>query len=96
MCVLWIDTAGEGSERKFQRSLSMPSSPTSPGTPNSLSPRNKDNVWRSVFNPGSNLATKNVGSDYFDKPQANAPTVYDWYAILSKIFQTIIYMYYYH
>ncbi|KAL7089003.1 hypothetical protein ACP275_13G162000 [Erythranthe tilingii] len=77
------DFAGEGSSggnSKYQRSLSMPSSPPTPGTPTNLSPTGgqRDNVWRSVFNPGSNLATKNVGSDYFDKPQANAPTVYDW------------------
>ncbi|KAH6773685.1 dormancy-associated protein-like 1 [Perilla frutescens var. hirtella] len=69
---------GEGSSRPpmFQRSLSMPSSPSTPGTPTNMSPT--ANVWRSVFNPGSNLATKNVGSDYFDKPQPNSPTVYDW------------------
>ncbi|XP_073128425.1 dormancy-associated protein 1-like [Henckelia pumila] len=72
---------GAESSSKFGRSLSMPRSPTTPGTPNNVSPTagQKNNVWRSVFNPGSNEATKNVGSDYFDKPQqANAPTVYDW------------------
>ncbi|XP_042029600.1 dormancy-associated protein 1-like [Salvia splendens] len=78
---------GEGSGIVYQRSLSMPSSPLTPGTPTNMSPTagKKDNVWRScwnilicVFNPGSNSATKNVGADYFDKPQPNSPTVYDW------------------
>ncbi|KAL7142660.1 hypothetical protein ABFS83_08G138700 [Erythranthe nasuta] len=71
---------GEGSS-KFQKSLSMPSSPVTPGTPTTPSPTaaaRKDNVWRSVFHPGSNLATKTIGADYFDKPQPNSPTVYDW------------------
>ncbi|EYU43381.1 hypothetical protein ABFS82_08G140800 [Erythranthe guttata] len=71
---------GEGSS-KFQKSLSMPSSPVTPGTPTTPSPTaaaRKDNVWRSVFHPGSNLATKTIGTDYFDKPQPNSPTVYDW------------------
>ena len=80
VCVWWLD-GGEGSGIVYQRSLSMPSSPLTPGTPTSMSPTagKKDNVWRSVFNPGSNSATKNVGADYFDKPQPNSPTVYDWY-----------------
>ena len=78
---------GEGGGSKYQRSLSMPASssssstPTTPMTPATLSPtaaRAKDNVWRSVFNPGSNLATKGIGADVFDKPQPNSPTVYDW------------------
>lgn len=75
---------GEGSSSKYQRSLSMP--PASPGTPSTpmtptiASPTavRKENVWRSVFNPGSNLATRGLGSDVFDKPQPNSPTVYDW------------------
>ncbi|CAH1448482.1 unnamed protein product [Lactuca virosa] len=70
----------EGSS-KFQKSLSMPPTPTTPGTPTTPSPTaaRKDNVWRSVFNPGSNLATKSVGSNYFDNPStAGSPTVYDW------------------
>ena len=71
---------GEGSGIKYQRSLSMPASPRSPEWGGSPSPTGgkRDNVWRSVFNPGSNLATKNIGSDYFDKAQPHAPTVYDW------------------
>ncbi|KAG2683808.1 hypothetical protein I3760_10G050600 [Carya illinoinensis] len=72
---------GEGS--KFQRSVSVPASPatpTTPTTPSSTTPiaARKDNVWRSVFHPGSNLATKRIGGDMFDKPQPNSPTVYDW------------------
>lgn len=74
---------GEGSSGKFsQRSLSMSAaSPATPGTPTTPSPTGaarKDNVWRSVFNPGSNLATKGIGSALFDKPEPNSPTVYDW------------------
>ncbi|MDG6100270.1 hypothetical protein EXU34_22725 [Alteromonas sp. ZYF713] len=73
---------GEGSS-KFQKSLSTPPTPTTPGTPTTPSPtgaRSKDNVWRSVFNPGSNLATKGLGSNFFDKPATTvgSPTVYDW------------------
>ncbi|KAK4340590.1 hypothetical protein RND71_039091 [Anisodus tanguticus] len=75
---------GEGSSRNYQRSLSMPGSPVTPGTPvtpNTHSPTaaRKENVWRSVFHPGSNIATKRIGADVFDKPShPNAPTVYDW------------------
>ncbi|XP_075523191.1 auxin-repressed 12.5 kDa protein-like [Primulina tabacum] len=79
------DIGGEGSSSsKYARSLSMPASPgtppTTPGAQNALSPTaaRRDNVWRSVFHPGSNLATKNVGANYFDRPQPNSPTVYDW------------------
>lgn len=61
----------------------MPSTPTTPGTPTTPttpgSARKADNVWRSVFNPGSNSATKSIGAEYFDKPLPNTPTVYDWY-----------------
>ncbi|XP_028766557.1 auxin-repressed 12.5 kDa protein [Neltuma alba] len=66
---------GEGSKK----SLSMPSTPTTPTTPTTpLSARKADNVWRSVFHPGSNLATKTIGAQKFDKPLPNSPTVYDW------------------
>ncbi|KAL2494991.1 dormancy-associated protein-like 1 [Forsythia ovata] len=76
------DVGVEGSSN-YQRSMSMPASPGTPATPitpTTPSPTavRKDNVWRSVFHPGSNLATKSIGSDYFDKPQPNSPTVYDW------------------
>ncbi|XP_042501332.1 dormancy-associated protein homolog 1-like [Macadamia integrifolia] len=64
---------GEGS-----KSLLMPGSPTTPATPATPSSARKENVWRSVFNPGSNLATKGIGAALFDKPEPNTPTVYDW------------------
>ncbi|KAB1705414.1 hypothetical protein FNE63_30900, partial [Klebsiella pneumoniae] len=74
--------SGEGSS-KYQRSLSMPASPATPSTP--VTPANtsptvpKDNVWRSVFNPGSNLASRKMGAGVFDKPaHPNSPSVYDW------------------
>ncbi|XP_011027792.1 PREDICTED: auxin-repressed 12.5 kDa protein isoform X1 [Populus euphratica] len=73
---------GEGSSpvNKYQRSMTMPGTPGTPTTPvtptTPLSARS--NVWRSVFHPGSNLATKNIGAHVFDKPQPNTPTVYDW------------------
>jgi hypothetical protein len=76
-----LDVEGEGS--KLQRSMTMPASPGTPSTP--ITPTTpvaarKDNVWRSVFNPGSNLATKRLGAhQIFDKPEPNSPTVYDWY-----------------
>ncbi|XP_054777898.1 dormancy-associated protein 1 [Prosopis cineraria] len=74
---LTVKEEGEGS--KTQRSLSMPATPTTPTTPTTpLSARKVDNVWRSVFNPGSNLATKTIGAQKFDKPLPNSPTVYDW------------------
>ncbi|KAG5613948.1 hypothetical protein H5410_013772 [Solanum commersonii] len=78
---------GEGASKSYQRSLSMPgsglSSPGTPGTPvtpNTYSPTaRKDNVWRSVFNPGSNIATKRIGAEVFDKPShPNAPTALQW------------------
>ena len=68
----------------YKRTQSMPSTPTTPGTPSSPSttttPRggSNSNVWRSVFHPGSNLATKSMGANLFDRPQPNSPTVYDW------------------
>ncbi|GAA0149921.1 hypothetical protein Leryth_018385 [Lithospermum erythrorhizon] len=68
----------------YQRSFSMPTShpgtPTTPGTPANMSPTaaRKDNCWRSVFNPGSNSATKSLGGQMFDQPNPNSPTVYDW------------------
>ncbi|KAK3023027.1 hypothetical protein RJ639_044817, partial [Escallonia herrerae] len=75
----WSDE-GEGSG-KYQRSVSMPASPGTPATPTTPSPTaaRKENVWRSVFHPGSNIATKRIGGDMFDKPLPNSPTVYDWY-----------------
>lgn len=79
-CFMVLDAdIGEGS--KFQRSLSMPASPAIPLTPTTPASARKENVWRSVFHPGSNLATKRIGNQYFDKPQPNSPTVYDWYVV---------------
>ncbi|KAF7851209.1 hypothetical protein BT93_L4352 [Corymbia citriodora subsp. variegata] len=74
---------GEGESSKFQRSMSMPASPGTPATPTTpttpaAAAARKENVWRSVFHPGSNLATKTMGGQLFDKPLANSPTVYDW------------------
>ncbi|CAL1372808.1 unnamed protein product [Linum trigynum] len=77
-----LNVDGEGaSTTKFQKSLSMPASPSTPvtpGTPGSTLP--KENVWRSVFHPGSNLATRSIGAhELYDKPsQPNSPTIYDW------------------
>ncbi len=76
-----IKDEGEGST--IQRSLSMPASPATPVTPMtpttpSPTAARKDNVWRSVFHPGSNIATKRIGAEMFDKPHPNSPTVYDW------------------
>ncbi|KAL3741809.1 hypothetical protein ACJRO7_017302 [Eucalyptus globulus] len=79
---LVVADAGEAGESsaggKYQRSVSMPTTPRTPATPASPASARKENVWRSVFHPGSNLATKKIGSEYFDKPQPNSPTVYDW------------------
>ncbi|KAF8413848.1 hypothetical protein HHK36_001842 [Tetracentron sinense] len=73
---------GEGEGSKTQRSMSLPptpATPTTPVTPTTPSTPRKENVWRSVFHPGSNLATKGRGNELFDKPHPNSPTVYDWY-----------------
>ncbi|KAI3740702.1 hypothetical protein L2E82_31173 [Cichorium intybus] len=77
---LSTSTAREEGSSMQPQSPSMPSSPTTPGTPSNMSPTaRKDNVWRSVFNPGSNSATREAGSNRFDKPsQPGSPTVYDW------------------
>ncbi|GAB2298660.1 hypothetical protein Dimus_032730 [Dionaea muscipula] len=75
-----ISADGDG---KLQKSASMPtgSSSTDPGTPKTPgtpSSAKKENVWRSVFNPGSNLNTRTIGAHYYDNPQPSSPTVYDW------------------
>ncbi|PON61383.1 Dormancyauxin associated [Trema orientale] len=73
------EAEGETTGKVYQKSLSMPASPATPATPTTpLSAARKDNVWRSVFHPGSNLATKGIGAALFDKPEPNSPTVYDW------------------
>ncbi|KNA05025.1 hypothetical protein SOVF_194210 [Spinacia oleracea] len=77
----------DGDAAKCQRSLSMPGAtvaspgtPTSPVTPTTpSSARSNDNVWRSVFHPGSNLNTRTIGNQIFDNPShSSSPTVYDW------------------
>ncbi|RRT54692.1 hypothetical protein B296_00027965, partial [Ensete ventricosum] len=74
----------ESSGGMYQRSMSMPQTPTTPVTPTSANAQTpRHDVWRSVFNPGSNAANKSLGADLFDKPQPNSPTVYDWYQIVS-------------
>ncbi|PSR98594.1 Dormancyauxin associated protein [Actinidia chinensis var. chinensis] len=78
LTTLTIKEEGEGGSKLFQRSMSTPSSPSTPTTPSPTAAARKDNVWRSVFHPGSNLATKGIGAQMFDKPQPNSPTVYDW------------------
>ncbi|KAH1146105.1 hypothetical protein GLYMA_15G076500v4 [Glycine max] len=81
-----LKTIDEGESSKLQKTLSMPSTPTTPMTPTTPttpgSARKADNVWRSVFHPGSNSATKTIGAQMFDKPLPNTPTVYDWYIIV--------------
>ncbi|CAN6298761.1 unnamed protein product [Urochloa humidicola] len=68
------DAAADGASYKRTQST-----PATPGTPSSTTPRGgNNNVWRSVFHPGSNLATKSMGANLFDRPQPNSPTVYDW------------------
>ncbi|XP_039038396.1 auxin-repressed 12.5 kDa protein-like [Hibiscus syriacus] len=72
-----ITTTTQPSSTKDEASsVAMPTTPTTPTTPVSA---RRENVWRSVFNPGSNLATKGIGAEVFDKPQPNSPTVYDWF-----------------
>lgn len=73
-----IIVKGDADNKVFQKSSSMPASPVTPVTPTTPT-RKPDNVWRSVFHPGSNLATKGLGAALFDKPQSpSSPTVYDW------------------
>ncbi|XP_054803633.1 dormancy-associated protein 1 [Prosopis cineraria] len=67
---------GEGEGSMMTSPTSQASTPKTPSTPTSA--RKEDNVWRSVFNPGSNSATKSIGAEMFDKPLPNSPTVYDW------------------
>jgi hypothetical protein len=67
-------------EQKDATSSSSPPMSPSLASPSSFSPspRGRENVWRSVFHPGSNQAMSKVGSSKFDKPEPNSPTVYDW------------------
>ncbi|KAJ8622243.1 hypothetical protein MRB53_030772 [Persea americana] len=75
---LAVQVEGESSSSSLQRSVSMPGTPATPATPTTPPSARKENVWRSVFHPGSNIATKKIGAEKFDKPQPNSPTVYDW------------------
>ncbi|KAF0922572.1 hypothetical protein E2562_038418 [Oryza meyeriana var. granulata] len=79
---LVINKDGDGGSGEasgvYKRSQSMPTTPTMPVTPSSSTTPRGSNVWRSVFHPGSNLATKGLGANLFDRPQPNSPTVYDW------------------
>ncbi|CAK9204420.1 unnamed protein product [Sphagnum troendelagicum] len=70
--------------------ISVPSDVASPGSlastppasPSLASPsfsREKENVWRSVFHPGSNRQVmRRLGSNKFDNVQPDSPSVYDW------------------
>ncbi|KAK4760220.1 hypothetical protein SAY87_023351 [Trapa incisa] len=80
------DGDAEGSKSKYKkRSMSMPVLVNSPKTPGTMSTPTSPmsagtayKVWRSVFHPGSNIATKTIDGNYLDKPtQSNSPTVYD-------------------
>ncbi|ESW20135.1 hypothetical protein PHAVU_006G183600 [Phaseolus vulgaris] len=88
----------EGESSRLQKSLSMPNTPSTPLTPTTPttpgSGRKADNVWRSVFHPGSNSATKTLGAQMFDKPLPNTPTVYDWYVYTPQTSRTTIINYY--
>ena len=68
LTAIYMDLGGVALATGGEASKSTPTTPVS------------GNVWRSVFHPGSNLATKNLGANLFDRPpQPNSPTVYDWY-----------------
>ncbi|MCO5563723.1 hypothetical protein L7F22_017370 [Adiantum nelumboides] len=58
---------------KFKRSGSLPISPAL-GSP---AARDRENIWTTVFHPGSNKHMKKLGSEKFDKHVPNSPTVYD-------------------
>lgn len=95
MVTEWV-LDGEGESSRYQRSLSMPASPatpTTPVTPTTPASARKDNVWRSVFHPGSNLATRGIGAEVFDKPvHPNSPTVYDWYVHGTSFFSACMHV----
>lgn len=78
MCIIYIVCPGGGEGEGSMMPASPATSQASPRTPTSAG-RKGENVWRSVFNPGSNSATKSIGAEMFDKPLPNSPTVYDWY-----------------
>lgn len=77
-----LEGVGEGSSSK-----TVPAVAGSPGTPTTPGSARKENVWRSVFHPGSNIATRGMGTNLFDKPShPNSPTVYDWYVLKHLIY----------
>ncbi|KAH7352480.1 hypothetical protein KP509_19G048000 [Ceratopteris richardii] len=65
---------------RFPRAASLPSSPAL----GSSAARDRENIWTTVFHPGSNKAMKKLGSEKFDKQAPNTPTVYDW-VVLSAL-----------
>ncbi|KFK24428.1 hypothetical protein AALP_AAs55026U000700 [Arabis alpina] len=74
-----IDMKGVGEGSSSKAVLTSPTAVGSPGTPTTPGSARKENVWRSVFHPGSNIATRGMGTNLFDKPShPNSPTVYDW------------------
>ena len=80
LTAVYMDVGGGAAAGEaIKQSPSMPTTPTTPVTPSSSTPPRGGSVWRSVFHPGSNLATKSLGANLFDRPQPNSPTVYDWY-----------------
>ncbi|GJP35812.1 hypothetical protein CLOM_g20335 [Closterium sp. NIES-68] len=67
--------------RRLDTSRSLPAHYDT-GLSNLPSPasRKGENVWRSVFHPGSNKAGMDrVGATRFDKASSSEPSVFDWY-----------------
>lgn len=60
-------------------SSSADTAPAQPEAHQRRSIENKPNVWRSVFDPGSNPNTKNLGASYYDtvKDKSKEPTTWD-------------------
>lgn len=73
---------------RYHRTLSVdcsetPSSPAAsspPSSPSSLTPREKDSLWRTIHS-ASNKAPKKMESPKYDKAEPRSPTVYDWVVI---------------
>ncbi|VVB02031.1 unnamed protein product [Arabis nemorensis] len=85
-----IDIKGAGESSSSKAVLTSPASAGSPRTPTTPGSARKENVWRSVFHPGSNIATRGMGTNLFDKPShPNSPTVYDWYVLHLRYTATI-------
>lgn len=73
--MLSIDDSSSGTPSSL--GSTPPASPSMAASPSTYAIE-KDNIWRSVFHPGQNKVMRKIGSDKFDKAQANSPTVYDW------------------